>query len=143
MEPAEGAAAKPPLVYICQSKETDVTERKKMATQIELYRRIREAMADDAEVVAMCDKHIKPYEDRASRSAGRTEWVREGIKRLSSRGVTRFSARMVKEECGGAYDGKALSIQGVSRSLGKLVEAGYITKDDVLEKGEPTMYVVL
>ena len=31
----------------------------------------------------------------------------------------------------------------VSRSLGKLVEAGYIAKDDVLEKGEPTMYVVL
>ena len=125
------------------SKETDTTERKRMATQIELYRRIREVMADDAEVVALCDKHIKPYEDRASRSAGRTEWVREAVKRLSSRGVTRFSARMVKEECGGVYDGKALSIQGVSRSLGRLVEAGYVTKDDVLEKGEPTMYVVL
>lgn len=143
MEPAEGAAAKSlPCLYM-DGQKTGATERKKMATQIELYRRIREVMANDAEVVAMCDKHIKPYEDRAERSAGRTEWVREGIRRLSSRGVTRFSARMVKEECGGTYEGKALSIQGVSRSLGRLVETGYIAKDDVIEKGEPTMYVVL
>lgn len=113
-----------------------------MATQIELYYRIREVMGDDDEVVALCNKHIQPYEDRATKSDARTTYVREAVSRLVSRGINRFSARMVKEECGGTYDGKPLSIQAVSRSLGRLVDDGYVMRDEVREKGEPTMYVV-
>lgn len=113
-----------------------------MATQIELYYRIREAMSDDAEVVALCDKHIQPYEERAIRSDARTSYVRDAVSRLVSRGVNRFSARMVKEECGGIYEGKPLSIQAVSRSLGRLVDEGYVMRDEAREKGEPTMYAV-
>ena len=113
-----------------------------MATQIELYYRIREAMADDAEVVALCDKHIAPYESRKDKSGKRTQDVRDAIKRLSSRGVGRFSARMVKEECGlDVNDGKGYTIQAASVALRTLAAEGYITQVES-EKGEPKMYSV-
>lgn len=113
-----------------------------MATQIELYRRIREIMGDDAEVVALCDKHILPAEERAGRSADRARYVHGAVCRLVSRGVDRFSARMVREECGGVFEDRPLSIQAVSRSLGKLVDEGLIERGEALEKGEPVMYTV-
>lgn len=114
-----------------------------MATQIELYYRIREAMADDAEVVALCDKHISPYEARRDKSGKRTQDVRDAIKRLSSRGVGRFSARMVKEECGlEVNDGKGYTIQATSVALRALAAEGYIAQVES-EKGEPKMYSVV
>ena len=109
---------------------------------MELSYRIREALADDAEVVALCDKHIAPYEARRDKSGKRTQDVRDAIKRLSSRGVGRFSARMVKEECGiEVNDGKGYTIQATSVALRTLEADGYITQV-ASEKGEPKMYSV-
>ena len=113
-----------------------------MATQIDLYRRIREAMSDDAEVVALCNKHILPAEERSNKSAERARYVHGAVCRLVSRGVNRFSARMVREECGGVFEDRPLSIQAVSRSLGRLLEEGLIEREESVEKGEPVMYRV-
>lgn len=114
-----------------------------MATNIQLYHRIREAMADDAEVVALMDKLIAPYEARKSKSAARAADVKSAIQRLSSRGVGRFSARMVKDECGVECNGgRGYTIQAASRALRELVGEGYVVPSERKEKGEPNMYEV-
>lgn len=115
-----------------------------MATNIQLYHRIREAMSDDAEVVALMDKLIAPYEARKSKSAERAADVKAAIQRLSSRGVGRFSARMVKDECGLVCNGgRGYTIQAASRALNDLVNEGYVVRSDKQAKGEPNMYEVV
>lgn len=47
-----------------------------MATQVELYKRILDAMGDDAEVVELCRKYINRAEQSSAKTAAKMEEIK-------------------------------------------------------------------
>lgn len=108
-------------------------------SQVDLYRRIREAMPHDAEVVELCDKYIKRYEDRSSVTNMNVEYVKNAMRRMSSiDDRILFTSKNIAQEVSKEAN-ETWNVRKAANYLSRLVREGYLTKLPP-EKGMPTMY---
>lgn len=111
-----------------------------MSTNNEIYARIREAMSDDAEVVAFCDKYLKKAEARSSLTLARKSSVLSALGELGDMRSAAEVAEYMNEngiDLDIAKDNK-WTTQGVGYYLRKLRDEGKVTE----EEGSPKMYEV-
>ena len=145
--PEEGSAFKLLLLLCLRNAATSCSpppplfqaERKVIMSQVDLYRRIREAMPHDAEVVELCDKYIRRYEDRSSVTNMNVEYVKNAMRRMRSiDDRILFTSKNIAQEVSKEAN-ETWNVRKAANYLSRLVREGYLTKLPP-EKGMPTMY---
>ena len=111
-----------------------------MATQVELYKRIKNAMMDDAEVVELCDKFISRNEKQNATVENNIEMVRKALKEIETdSGEAMFTSKEVSRMVTLMNAGEAWNVRKAASYLARLVRDGVLVKIDV-PKGQPTTY---
>ena len=108
-----------------------------MATQVELYKRILDAMGDDAEVAELCRKHI----NRAEQNSAKTAAKMDEIKRFMRNHTGEYAEKTAREIAvalnarGGTGN---WSTRGAAYYLSSLVKEGLVNWMD--SKGSARKY---
>ena len=112
-----------------------------VATQVELYKRIKDAMGDDAEVVALCDKFISRNEKQNATVEANVEMVRKALKEIAANadGEAAFTSKEVSRMVTLMNEGESWNVRKAASYLARLVREGVLVKMDV-PKGQPTAY---
>lgn len=111
-----------------------------MATQVELYKRIKNAMMDDAEVVELCDKFISRNEKQNETVQNNIEMVRKALCEIEAdSGEAMFTSKEVSRMVTLMNAGESWNVRKAASYLARLVRDGVLVKVDV-PKGQPTTY---
>lgn len=111
-----------------------------MATQVELYKRIKNAMMDDAEVVELCDKFISRNEKQNETVENNIKMVRKALKEIETdSGEAMFTSKEVSRMVTLMNAGESWNVRKAASYLARLVRDGVLVKVDV-SKGQPTTY---
>lgn len=106
-----------------------------MATNVELYRRIMERMADDPEVVGMCRAYVDRAEAQTSQTQARFAQVRGLLASLGEDGLTTAAeaAASLTEE-----GPEEWTTRRAAWYLARLSKEGFA--ETIARKGEPNAY---
>lgn len=112
-----------------------------MATQVELYKRIKDAMSDDAEVVELCDKFISRNEKQNATVEANVEMVRKALKEIAANadGEAAFTSKEVARMVTLMNEGESWNVRKAASYLSRLVREGVLVKV-IVPKGQPTTY---
>lgn len=111
-----------------------------MATQVELYKRIKDAMADDAEVVALCDKFISRSDTQNETTKRNRDMVLRALEEMQFDVDGNFTSKEVARTVTLMNAGESWNVRKAASYLSRLVREGVLRKLDGLPKGTPTTY---
>lgn len=111
-----------------------------MATQVELYKRIKSAMADDAEVVALCDKFISRSDTQNETTKRNRDMVLRALEEMQFDVDGNFTSKEVARMVTLMNEGESWNVRKAASYLSRLVREGVLRKLDGLPKGQPTTY---
>lgn len=107
----------------------------KKITRKDLFARIAETMADDAEVVAMCEKYIEQLsKPRERKVKPEVEMFREAVLAM----LQEATGPMTNKEVAEAMQ---VSPQKASAALRFLVERGLVVRTDGEKRSDPATFV--
>lgn len=111
-----------------------------MATQVELYKRIKDAMGDDAEVVALCDKFISRNEKQNATVSANADMVMRALHEIeATEGSADFTSKEVARYVTLMNAGESWNVRKAASYLARFVREGILRKEEV-SKGTPTTY---